>query len=77
MSSGDILSISINLAVGIYFAVIYPRSVRKRFSGPTPPPRAFTLLYKVVPVVGYVIIAMTVIYTVALLTGMVQPQFAG
>lgn len=77
MSSGDIFSIVINLAVGVYFAIIYPRSVRKRFNGPTPPPRAFTLLYKVVPVVGYLIIVMTVIYTVALVTGMVQSGPAG
>lgn len=76
MSSGDILSILINLAVGIYFAFIYPRSVRKRFTSQTAP-RAFTMLIKVVPMVGYLIIGLTVIYAVALLSGMVQPQFAG
>lgn len=71
MSSGDIFSILINLAVGIYFAVIYPRSVRKRFTEQATP-RAFVLMLKVVPVVGYLIIAMTLIYTVALLGGLVQ-----
>lgn len=69
MSTGDIVSILINLAVGTYFAVIYPRSVRKRFTAQTAP-RAFTLLLRVVPVVGYMIIGMTIVYAVALLTGM-------
>lgn len=73
MSSGEIISILINLAVGIYFAVIYPRSVRKRFSGQNRP-RAFTLLLKVVPTVGYLIIAMSVIYAVALLFGYVEGE---
>lgn len=73
MSSGDILSILINLAVGIYFALFYPRSVRKRFST-QPPPRGFVLLLKVVPAVGYLIIGLTVIYAVALLVGMMPGQ---
>jgi hypothetical protein len=75
MSSGEIISILINLAVGIYFAVIYPRSVQKRFSAPNRP-RAFTMLLKVVPPVGYLIIAMTVIYAVALLFGWAQGESA-
>lgn len=77
MTNGDTVSILINLAVGIYFAVIYPRSVRKRFSGGQAAPRAFTLLLKVVPVVGYLIIGMTLFYAAALFTGMVSPQPAG
>lgn len=69
ISSGELISILINLAVGIYFAVYYPRSVHKRFSSHTMP-RAFIMLVKVVPVVGYLIIGLTVIYTVAMLTGL-------
>lgn len=69
ISTGELLSIFINLAVGIYFAVYYPRSVHKRFSSHTMP-RAFIILVKVVPAVGYLIIGLTVIYTVAMLTGM-------
>lgn len=72
MSIGEIVSILINLAVGSYFAFYYPRSVRKRFTAQNRP-RAFTLLLRVVPLVGYLIIGMTVIYTVALLSGMVEP----
>lgn len=75
MSTGEWLSIMINLAVGIYFAVIYPRSVKKRFSAHTMP-RAFTLLTKVVPLVGYLIIAMSLIYAVALMLGWVHATTA-
>jgi hypothetical protein len=73
MSSGEIISILINLAVGIYFAVIYPRSVQKRFSSLNRP-RAFTIMLKVVPPVGYLIIAMSLIYAVALLFGWAQGE---
>ena len=69
ISTGELLSIFINLAVGIYFAVYYPRSVHKRFSNHTMP-RAFVTLVKVIPAVGYLIIALTVVYTVALLAGL-------
>ncbi len=69
ISTGELISIFINLAVGIYFAIYYPRSVQKRFSSHTMP-RAFIMLIKVVPVVGYLIIGLTIIYTVAILTGM-------
>lgn len=71
MSGGELLSILINLAVGIYFAILYPRSVRKRFTSHTMP-RAFALLIKVVPAAGYLIIGMSLIYAVALLFGWVQ-----
>lgn len=71
MSNGDIVSILINLAVGAYFAFFYPRSVRKRFSEQNRP-RAFTLMLKVVPMVGFLIIGMTIIYAVALMAGMVE-----
>lgn len=69
ISTGEWLSIIINLAVGIYFAVYYPRSVHKRFSAHTMP-RAFIMLVKVVPMVGYLIIGLTMIYTIAMLSGM-------
>ena len=71
MSSGELISILINLAVGFYFAVFYPRSVKKRFQGRALP-RAFEMLLKVVPPVGYLIIAMSLIYGVALLMGLVH-----
>ena len=61
MSSGEIISIIINLAVGLYFAVIYPRSLSKRFARHTTPP-GFLLLQRVVPPVGWLIIVLTLIY---------------
>jgi hypothetical protein len=69
ISTGELLSIFINLAVGIYFAVYYPRSIHKRFTSHTMP-RAFITLVKVVPMVGYLIIGLTMIYTIAMLSGM-------
>lgn len=72
ISTGELLSIFINLAVGIYFAVYYPRSIHKRFTSHTMP-RAFIMLVKVVPMVGYLIIGLTMIYTIAMLSGM-APQ---
>ncbi len=71
MSTGALLSILLNLAVGIYFAVFYPRSVKKRFRGKNTP-RAFHLLLKVVPPVGYLIIVLSLIYAVALMLGLAQ-----
>lgn len=68
MTSADLLSILINLAVGIYFALVYPRSLAKRF-GNQPAPRGFVLLHKVVPPAGWLIIALTLIYAVSLLLG--------
>lgn len=66
MSNADIISILINLAVGLYFAVFYPRSLQKRFGG-QPAPRGFQLLQKVVPPAGWLIIVFTVIYALSLL----------
>lgn len=72
MSGGELfLFVLLNLAVGIYFAVIYPRSLKKRFTAHTMP-RAFVLLLKVVPPVGYLIIGLTLFYAVAELLGWVQ-----
>lgn len=73
MSTGDIISILLNLAVGSYFAFIYPRSVQKRFQGTQRVPRGFILLRRVIPAVGYMIIALTVAYALALLLGWSGP----
>ena len=66
MSNADLFSIVINLAVGAYFAVIYPRSVKKRF-GDRPLPRALELMLRFVPPAGWLIMAITIIYAVTLL----------
>lgn len=54
-------SVAINLAVGVYFAVFYPRSLRKRFAHGAMP-RGFGLLQRVVPPVGGFIIVLTILY---------------
>lgn len=66
MSNADLLSITINLAVGLYFALIYPKSLKKRF-GDRPAPRAFEFLQKVIPPTGWLIVVLTLIYAVTLL----------
>ena len=72
MSGGELLLfVLLNVAVGLYFAVIYPRSLKKRFSAHTMP-RAFIMLLKVVPPVGYLIIGLTLFYAVASLLGWVH-----
>lgn len=66
MNNADILSILINLAVGFYFAVIYPRSLSKRF-GTRPAPRGFVLLQRIVPPTGWLIMVLTLVYALSLL----------
>ena len=66
MTSADIFSIVINLVVGAYFAVIYPRSVKKRF-GDRQLPRALELLLRFVPPAGWLIMVFTLIYAITLL----------
>ncbi len=66
MSNADLLSILINLAVGLYFALVYPRSLAKRFGGRAAP-RGFVVLQKVVPPAGWLIIAITLIYALTLM----------
>ena len=70
MGTGEIVSIVLNLLVGIYFAFIYPKSVQKRFSSGAPVPRGFVLLRRVIPKVGIVIIVITLVYVGAMLTGL-------
>ncbi len=68
MNQADTLSILINLAVGLYFAVFYPRSLLRRFSN-HPMPRGFILLLRVVPPAGWVIVTLTLLYATSLLLG--------
>lgn len=69
MNSGDMISIFLNLAVGAYFAFVYPRSVKKRFQSAAQVPRGFVLLRRVIPAVGYLIMVMTLAYALALIMG--------
>lgn len=59
MGGGELLSLLINIGVGVYFAWYYPRSVRGKLDRM---PRIFTVLYRVLPVVGYLLMALSAIY---------------
>ncbi|MFA7632211.1 MAG: hypothetical protein WCX90_00965 [Thiohalomonadaceae bacterium] len=59
MGGGEFLSLLINTGVGIYLAWYYPRSVRGRLDQM---PQIFTLLNRLLPVVGYLLIAGSVFY---------------
>lgn len=59
MGAGELLSLLINIGVGAYFAWYYPRSVRDKLDRL---PRIFAVLYRVLPVVGYLLIALSVVY---------------
>ncbi len=59
MGGGELLSLLINLGVGAYFAWYYPRSVRGKLERM---PRIFTVLNRVLPVAGYLLMALSVVY---------------
>lgn len=61
MSGGVLLSLLINIAVGVYFAWYYPRSVRGKLDRM---PRIFSLFNKILPPVGYLLIAASILYGV-------------
>ena len=71
MATGDIISILLNLAVGVYFAFVYPRSVEKRFRSAAQVPRGFVVLRQVIPKVGLLIIVLSLAYGASLLMGWV------
>ena len=51
MSNAMALSLLVNILVGLYFALGYPRAVRRSFRGQPPPP-AFNLLLRILPPFG-------------------------
>lgn len=59
MKGGDLLSLLINIGVGIYFIHYYPQSVRGKLDRM---PRIFSLLARILPPIGYVLIAGSIIY---------------
>lgn len=58
MSQGMLFSLTINILVGLYFALWYPRSLEKNFRGRTPPP-LFALLGRVLPPVGWILVLLS------------------
>lgn len=67
MDGGEALSVLINIAVGAYFAWYFPRSVRGKLDRM---PRIFTLLNRVLPVVGYLLMAASIVYGLLRISGL-------
>jgi uncharacterized protein (DUF3820 family) len=68
MSTGILLSLLVNILVGIYLAWFYPRSVRKTFPDGNLP-RIFAILTRVMPIVGIVLIIGSVLYGILSIGG--------
>ncbi len=71
MSTGEWISVAINLAVGLYFIHYFPVSLRRKLPENIRPP-FFSLLLKVIPPLGYVLIIATVLYLMIALTAPVE-----
>lgn len=61
MDGGFWFSLLINIAVGIYFVWYYPRSVRGKLDRM---PRIFTVLNRVLPIIGYLLMGLSLAYAV-------------
>lgn len=61
MTSGEWLSLAINLGVGLYLAWFYPRHVRRQFAGRRLPP-FFALLATVLQPLGWLLIGGSLAY---------------
>lgn len=72
LSGGEYISAVINLLIAAYLIQFYPRSVQRQFQG-RPMPPLFRLLYRGIPVAGYLLAAGTIIYAVLRLSGTVTP----
>jgi hypothetical protein len=61
MSVTLFLALLVNITVGAYLAWGYPRTVANSFRGRTPPP-VFALLLRVMPLLGKLLVAASVLY---------------
>lgn len=61
MSQGEILSLIINLGVGLYLALYYRRTVQRSFRG-NPVPPLFRFLSRVLPPLGILLIGASLLY---------------
>ena len=68
MSGGEWLSAVINLAVGVYLAWFYPRSLRARLGAGRMPP-FFVIMLKIMPPFGFLLLAATLLYVGLRLSG--------
>lgn len=68
MSTGEALSLLINIGVGVYFAWFYPRHVRRQL-GSGALPRGFAVAVAVLQPLGVLLIIGSLFYGVLRLTG--------
>ncbi len=67
MTGGEIVSLLINIAVGVYFAWYYPRSVHGKLDRMPP---LFATLNRILPPFGYVLILSGLAYGALRLSGL-------
>ncbi len=68
MSGGELLSLLINIAVGIYLAWYFPASLRGKLDRM---PRLFTVLNRLLPPLGYLLIIASLVFAALRLSGQV------
>ncbi len=59
MSEGLIISVIINFIVALYFIYIFPRNLEKKLPQISQAPPFFRFLHRAVPIVGRIIIVLT------------------
>jgi len=69
MNSGEAISLLLNIAVGLYLVLFYPRQVKRQLGARGEPPPLFRFLVPAMRVVGYLIIIGTVGYALYRLSG--------
>jgi hypothetical protein len=61
VTPGEIVSIAINIAVGIYFIHYFPRNLKRKIPAESMPP-FFAIMLTIIPLLGYLLLAATLIY---------------
>lgn len=72
LKGGEVVSALLNLCIAVYLIHFYPRSLKRQLQG-RPMPPLFRLLARVVPVVGYLLAAGTILYVALRLGGVIAP----
>lgn len=72
LKSGELVSALLNLCIAVYLIHFYPRSLKRQLQG-RPMPPLFRLLARVIPVVGYLLAAGTILYVALRLGEVITP----
>lgn len=70
LKGGELVSAVLNLCIAVYLIHFYPRSLARQLQG-RPMPPLFRVLAKVIPVVGYLLAAGTILYVALRLGGVI------